>query len=611
MSGGTDGRVARPCETTTLSVVFGLVLAVVFGAANAYLGLKVGMTVSASIPAAVISLGMMRFVFRRKGVLESNLVQTIGSAGESIAAGAVFTLPAVFLWHQAGLCGAPGIVQMTLLTFVGGALGVLFMVPLRKSMIARNDAGLIFPEGRACAEVLKTGESRCGGAGKVFAGLGFGSAHVLLVDGLRLVPSAMEKTFVSLNGSLGLAPYPALAGVGYIVGPAVGLWLAAGSFLSRMVLVPVYTRCGDLPAASVWPERVKFVAVGAIACAGVLALGRAVVSMAVAWRGRTAAKATDAQNGSRDLSLKTAVLGSAALLVLAAVAPAVPFGLGGAAMIAVFGFLFSVVAVRITGIVGSSNSPVSGMTIATLLAVTALMKLSGGEEMATRIAALAVGSVVCGITSISGDTAQDLMTGRLVGASPRAQQIGELVGVASSSLAIGAVLCLLDSAWGLGSERLPAPQANLMKTVVEGVMNGGLPWGCVGVGAAIVVILELCRVPTMSFALGMYLPMPTMAAVFAGSLLRLGAKDATNGTLFSAGLVAGEGLAGLALAGLALGGLSPSGVVVDSQLGTLAAAMTLYGTLGWVARARATCTLPPKSDIISVQNRVGEDSARR
>lgn len=574
----------RPRETTVLSVVFGMALAVVFGAANAYLGLKVGMTVSASIPAAVISLGVMRFVFRRRGVLESNLVQTIGSAGESIAAGAVFTLPAVFLWHREGLCGAPDIVQMTLLSFVGGSLGVLFMVPLRKSLVARDDSGLVFPEGRACADVLKTGEGS-GGAGKVFAGLGFGSVYVLLLDGLRLVPSALEKTFASFNGSLGLSPYPALAGVGYIVGPAVGLCLVAGSFLSRMVLVPVYTWCGDLPAENVWPDRVKFVAVGAIATAGVISLGKAVVSMAAAWRRRKAAQSGG--DAARDLSLRTVIVGSAALLLLAAVAPAVPFGLGGAALIAVFGFLFSVVAVRITGIVGSSNSPVSGMTIATLLAVTALMKLTEGAGIAAEIAALAVGSVVCGITSISGDTAQDLMTGRLVGANPRAQQIGELVGVAVSSLAIGAVLYLLDSAWGLGSARLPAPQANLMKTVVEGVMAGGLPWDAIGVGAAIVVVLAFCRVPTMSFALGMYLPMTTMAAVFAGSLLRFGVRNATPGTLFSAGLVAGEGLAGLVLAGFALGGLSPSGVLFDSPLGALVAALTLYGTLGWVGARRS------------------------
>ena len=581
MTGGVE-KGPRPREATALSVIFGLVLAVVFGGANAYLGLKVGMTVSASIPAAVISLGVMRFVFRRRGVLESNLVQTIGSAGESIAAGAVFTLPAVFLWHQEGLCGAPGIVQMTLLSFVGGSLGVLFMVPLRQSMIAKDDTRLTVPEGRACAEVLKAGEAQGGGAGKVFAGLGFGAVFVFLVDGVRLVPSALVKTFASFNGSLGLSPYPALAGVGYIVGPVVGWWLVAGSFLSRMVLVPVYTRCGDVAAEAVWPERVKFVAVGAIAAAGVLALAKALAAMVCAWRRREGGgTATD---GGRDLGRRTIVWGSVALLSLAAVSPAVPFGFGGAALIAVFGFLFSVVAVRITGIVGSSNSPVSGMTIATLLAVTALMKLTDGTGMATRIAALAVGAVVCGITSISGDTAQDLKTGHLVGASPRTQQIGELVGVAVSSLAIGAVLYLLDSAWGLGSERLPAPQASLMKTVVEGVMAGGLPWGCVGVGAALVVVLELCRVPTMSFALGMYLPMPTMAAVFVGSLLRLGVKNATNGTLFSAGLVAGEGLAGLVLAGLALGGLSPSGQVFDSQLGPLAAALALYGTLGWMAR---------------------------
>ena len=583
MTGG-DEKGPRPREATVLSVVFGLVLAVVFGGANAYLGLKVGMTVSASIPAAVISLGVMRFVFRRRGVLESNLAQTIGSAGESIAAGAVFTLPAVFLWHQEGLCGAPGIVQMTLLSFVGGSLGVLFMVPLRKSMIAKDDTRLTFPEGRACAEVLKAGEAQGGGAGRVFAGLGFGSVFAFLIDGVRLVPSALTKTFASFNGSLGLSPYPALAGVGYIVGPVVGWWLVAGSFLSRMVLVPVYTRCGDVAAEAVWPERVKFVAVGAIAAAGVLALAKALVTMVCAWRRRE--DAGTAADGERELGRRTIVWGSLALLLLAAASPAVPFGLGGAALIAVFGFLFSVVAVRITGIVGSSNSPVSGMTIATLLAVTALMKLTDGTDVATRIAALAVGAVVCGITSVSGDTAQDLKTGHLVGASPRAQQIGELVGVAVSSLAIGAVLYLLDSAWGLGSERLPAPQANLMKTVVEGVLAGGLPWGCVGVGAALVVVLELCRVPTMSFALGMYLPMPTMAAVFAGSLLRLGVKNATNGTLFSAGLVAGEGLAGLVLAGLALGGLSPAGQVFDSQLGTLAAALALYGTLVWMARGR-------------------------
>lgn len=582
------GTESRNREFTWVSVGFGLLLAVVFGAANAYLGLKAGMTVSASIPAAVISMCVLRYVFRRGGLLESNLVQTIGSAGESIASGAVFTLPAIFLWQAEGRCDGPGILEMTLVSLVGGVLGVLFMIPLRKTMIAIDDPKLVFPEGRACAEVLKAGEER-GGARKVFAGLGFGFLYSVALDGLKIVAAPLQKTF-SFGGSVGFAPSPALAGVGYIVGLKAGAMIFAGTFLSRMVLVPAYCAWGGGQADAVWAGQVKYVAVGAIAAAGVISLLHAIVPLARSLRrpaGRPAGAAEE--RGRRDLGRGTILCGIAAVLVLAVASPVVPVGIGGAALIVVFGFFFSVVAVRVTAIVGSSNSPISGMTIATLLAVTALMKFAGGSGMATMVGAIAIGSVICQVTAISGDTAQDLKTGHLLGATPRWQQIGELLGVAVSSMTIGIVLRLFHAAWTFGGDQLSAPQAALMKTVVEGVMEGGLSWGSVAIGAALATGVSFCRIPTMPFALGMYLPMTTTAAVVLGGLVRWASERRGRpeaGTLFSAGLVAGEGFAGLSLAVATVFGLAAGEPVWASPWGVLGAGALLFGVLSASAAGR-------------------------
>lgn len=521
----------------------GVVLAVVFGAANAYLGLKVGMTVSASIPAAVVSMGVLRLLFRRGSVLESNLSQTIGSAGESVAAGAVFTLPALFLWAGEGRCALPDAWMVSLVSLVGGLLGVFFMIPIRKALIAGGRENLPFPEGTACADVLHAGDGGGKGARAGIAGFGAGA----------MLTPALSFLHVPLS--------PALLGVGWIVGPRIGALMVSGSALARFALVPIAAHVCSCDLSTAWSAHVKFVAVGAIATAGFISLFRSLPTLLESMahrKGRDNGNLPEAEH--RDLPPLVVWGGVLVLVVTAALVTQIPVGFVGASLIAVLGFFFATVAARICGLIGSSNSPVAGMTIATLLFAVPFLRLLPGGEGAFLAGTITVGSVICLICSIAGDTAQDLKTGALVGATPRVQQLGEVVGVVASSLAIGLVIKLMHAAWGFGSEAAPAPQAMLMKSIVECAYGGALPWGHLAIGAGLSLVALALRVPVMAFALGTYLPFGTMLTVFVGGLIRTAAlrkaADRTArekaGTLLSAGVIAGEGLAGIALALIAV-----------------------------------------------------------
>jgi len=560
-------------ELTLTALILGVLLAVVFGAANAYLGLRVGLTVSASVPAAVISMGVLRFVLRRDSILENNMVQTIGSAGESLAAGAIFTLPALYLWagERPLEFKIPELLSVTLIALAGGLLGVLMMVPLRRPLIV-DDKSLTYPEGLACADVLRAGEAGARHAKNVFFGLGVAAALKFVTGGLKWIPESFVWPVKALRGAVGLDISPALLGVGYIVGPKVAALLFGGAMLGWMVLMPVLVamvpEAGTLwnteGAKAVWSGYVRYVGAGAIAVGGFVSIVRSLPVLAGAFKAKRPAPAGDgapACEAGRDLPMKTVIGGLACVTVFIWLVPAVPVSFIGAVLIALFGFFFAAVSARMVGLVGSSNNPISGMTIATLVVTTLVLKETGTVGAAGMVAAIAIGSVVCIVAAIAGDTAQDLKTGRLLGATPWKQQVGELVGVTASALAIGCVLVLLHRAWGFGSDAISAPQATLMKVIVEGIMDGGLPWGLLGVGAAIAVVLALCRVPVMPVAIGMYLPVGLSVTMFAGGLLRLalsrrqgeGAAETEElGTLFSAGLVAGEGLCGIILALLAL-----------------------------------------------------------
>ena len=591
-------------ELTVTSVIMGCILAVIFGAANAYLGLRVGMTVSASIPAAVISMGVIRVILRRNSILESNMVQTIGSAGESLAAGAIFTMPALFLWAEEGLSDKPGIVEITLIALCGGILGVLFMVPLRNALIVKEHATLLYPEGTACADVLLAGEEGGANASTVFSGMGLAAIFKFVVDGLKLLPADVSAAFKSFKGEIGMEVYPALLGVGYIVGPQIASYMFVGSIIGWMVIIPliclfgpdtwlypadVGTTIADLyaagGAAKIWSTYVKYIGAGAIATGGIISLIKSLPLIITTFRdsikSMKGGKNTNTARTAQDLPMQMILFGIVAMILIIWVVPAIPVTLLGAAIIVVFGFFFATVSSRMVGLVGSSNNPVSGMAIATLLIATFAIKSSGKTGIDGMTAAIAVGSVICIIAAIAGDTSQDLKTGYLLGATPKKQQMGEMLGVVVSGLAIGGVLYLLNAAWGYGTAEIPAPQAQLMKMIVEGIMGGNLPWGLVFVGVFLAICLEILRIPVMPFAIGLYLPIYLNATIMIGGIVR-GLLDsrkgvdektktaqATDGTLYCAGMIAGEGLVGILLAIFAVVGISldMSGVVNLGNIG--------------------------------------------
>ena len=580
--GGAAAIVAAPAfakkpsgkkEFTLTALVLGVVLAVVFGAANAYLGLRVGLTVSASVPAAVISMGVLRFVLRRDSILENNMVQTIGSAGESLAAGAIFTLPALYLWaeERPAEFAVPELLSVTLIALAGGILGVLLMVPLRRPLVV-EDKTLKYPEGCACADVLRAGEAGAKHAKNVFAGLGVAAAVKFVIGWFKWIPENVLIPVKALRGAIGFDFSPALLGVGYIVGPKVSALLFAGGMFGWMILIPILSLV--LPEAGamwdagnvkgIWSTYVRYVGAGAIAMGGFISLAKSTPVFLKAFRRRTGAadrKEAVHEDSGRDLSLKGVFAAVACVIVFIWTVPAIPVSLLGAVLIALFGFFFAAVSARMVGFVGSSNNPVSGMTIATLVVATLVLRETGSVGAAGMVAAIAIGSVVCIVAAIAGDTAQDLKTGFILGATPWKQQLGEFVGVVASALAIGGVLVLLHRAWGFGSDAISAPQATLMKVIVEGMMDGGLPWGLLATGAGLAVLLALFRVPVMPVAIGLYLPVGLGVTMFAGGMVRLAvermrgaapADGGDTGTLFSAGLVAGEGLCGIVLALLSL-----------------------------------------------------------
>ena len=574
-------------EITVTSIIMGVLLAVVFGAANAYLGLRVGMTVSASIPAAVIAMGVIRVIMRKNSILESNIVQTTGSAGESVAAGAIFTLPALFLWASEGVMDKPSIIEITVIALLGGLLGVFFMVPLRNALIVREHGTLPYPEGTACAEVLLAGEEGGSNASTVFAGMGFAAAFKFIIDGIKAVPGEVSFRVKGYAGEIGTQIYPAVMSVGYICGPRISSYMFSGGVLSWLVLIPLIVLFGSETvlypatdtignlfasggASAIWSNYVRYIGAGALAAGGIISLVKTLPLIIRTFRdslkSMRGGQALDTTRTAQDLSTKFVLFAIAVLTLLVWLVPAVPVSLIGAIIVVIFGFFFATVSSRMVGIVGSSNNPVSGMAIATLLIATLILKVTGDSGAHGMRGAIAIGSIICIVAAISGDTSQDLKTGYLLGATPKKQQIGEVIGVIAAALAIGGTLYLLDSAWGFGSEELAAPQATLMKMIVEGVMNGNLPWALVFTGVFIAVVAEIVGIPVLPFAIGIYLPVQLNACIMVGGIIRLifdrmkkeegeKKKIINDGILFCSGMIAGEGLIGILLAVFAVFGL--------------------------------------------------------
>ncbi len=575
-------------EITVTSIIMGILLAVVFGAANAYLGLRVGMTVSASIPAAVIAMGVIRIIMRKNSILESNIVQTIGSAGESLAAGAIFTLPALFLWAAEGKMDKPDIIEITLIALIGGLLGVFFMIPLRNALIVKEHGVLPYPEGTACAEVLLAGEKGGANASTVFAGMGFAALFKFIIDGLKAVSGEISLKIKGYPGEIGTQIYPAVMSVGYICGARISSYMFAGGVLSWLVIIPMIVIFGgdavldpatlsvseifaQSGASGIWGSYVRYIGAGALAAGGIISLIKSLPLIVSTFGGAIksikGSAASDTSRTGRDLSIVTVLIAIVALTLAVWLVPAIPVSLLGAVIIVVFGFFFATVSSRMVGLVGSSNNPVSGMAIATLLIATLILKVTGATGIGGMASAIAIGSVICIVSAIAGDTSQDLKTGYILGATPKKQQIGEIIGVVSSALAIGGTLYLLDKAWGFGGDELAAPQATLMKTVIEGVMEGNLPWGLILIGVFIAVIIEIIGIPVLPFAIGVYLPVHLNACIMVGGLVRLlldkmnmGAKKreavVNDGILFCSGMIAGEGLVGILLAILTVVGVT-------------------------------------------------------
>ncbi len=544
-------------ELTVTSIITGILLAILFSGANAYLGLRVGMTVSASIPAAVISMGIIRIILRRNSILENNIVQTIGSAGESVAAGAIFTLPALFMWSAEWGTEMPSLFNICVISLCGGMLGVLFMIPLRTMLITNKKENLPYPEGTACAEVLMAGETKGMSSRLVFKGLGLASIYKFICDGLRLFPSELQWDIPKFKGgAVGINILPALTGVGYICGYKISSYMLGGGIISWLVLMPAlafFGGTGDMTATEIWSSYIRYIGAGAVAAGGIMSLIKSFPLIISAFT-KSISSFQTSKGSQRDISYKK--------ILIIWLKPSKPVSFLGALLVAVFGFFFATVSSRLVGLVGSSNNPVSGMTISTLLICTFILKISGYDFREGMVGAIAIGSVICIIAAISGDTSQDLKTGHILGAAPYKQQIGEFIGVAVSSLTIGGVLYLLNSAWGYGSAELPAPQATLMKLVVEGTMGGNLPWTLVAIGAFIAVMTEIIGIPVLPFCIGLYLPIHLSAGIMSGGIIRLyfdkrqeKNKDEVairKGILFSSGMIAGEGLIGILLAVLAV-----------------------------------------------------------
>jgi putative OPT family oligopeptide transporter len=632
-----------PAEFTLRAIILGALFGLLFAASTVYLGLRAGLTVSASIPIAVLAISALK---RLGGstILENNIVQTIGSAGESVAAGVVFTVPALIFLTPNGP-GYFSYLQITMLTFAGGILGVLMMVPLRRALIVKEHGVLPYPEGTACAEVLVAGERGGRLAATVFAGLGVGALWKALSWIFNLfrteIGYSTPRGSQFPNATLNVDVSPEYLGVGYVIGPRIAGTMFAGGVLSWLVLLPLLTILGELitvpfppihpnfannPATGrpflisemspgqLWSAYIRYIGAGAVLASGLITLSRTIPTIVSSARGSlrdiSAARGAAGQmRTERDIPMAVVLGGSLLLAVFMAVAPGLPTqgNVLAAVLIVVFGFFFATVSSRITGLIGSSSNPISGMTIATLILTCLLFVALGWTGDMYSPIALCVGAIVCIAAANAGNTSQDLKTGYIVGATPIHQQLGLMVGVLASAAVIGITTLYMHQVFGIGSEAVPAPQATLMSTIIRGLLNQNLPWGLVLVGVFLSVTLELCGIHSLSFAVGSYLPIATTAPIFAGGLVRWWVErrtgvtqesDVSSGTLFSSGLIAGGSIAGIVFAILvgtgAIGPLQALGNVLPmfheegtvGQLATLALFLALAAVVGRMALRR-------------------------
>lgn len=570
-------------EFTPKAIILGAIFGIIFGAATVYLGLKVGLTVSASIPIAVLSISIIK-KFGRATILENNMVQTIGSAGESVAAGVVFTIPALLF--------LPGgseyfkYFQIFALALTGGILGILFMIPLRRSIIVKEHGKLPFPEGTACADVLIAGEQGGTLAQKVYYGLGIAFLYKSLMSLFGLwkdIPQyVLSRTSALPNGTVNGEITPELLGVGYIIGPKIAGIMVAGGVLSWLVLIPLITLLGDnlisvfppaekliseMSAKEIWSNYIRYIGAGAVTFGGIVTLIRSFPTIINAFKDsfkdlkeNRGDNKVEKERTEKDIPLVFVLIGSVVLVILMVAIPSIPTNLLSSIMIVIFGFFFVTVSSRIVGLIGSSSNPISGMTIATLMATALIFVAVGWTGEYYQPIVLVVGSIVCIASANAGATSQDLKTGYIVGATPIKQQIGLIIGVAASVLVIGFTIIMLNDILVIGSDQLPAPQATLMATVIKGLLSQNLPWGLVIIGMGIAAVMELSGVRSLPFAVGAYLPLSVSSPIYVGGLVKLIADKVRKtenedseigpGALLSSGLIAGGALTGILIASL-------------------------------------------------------------
>lgn len=560
-------------EFTVTSIIMGMILAVVFGATNAYLGLKVGMTVSASIPAAVVATALLKGILKKDSILEANIVQSTASAGESIASGIMFTLPALLLWGF-----DLTISKIVTVAVLGTIIGVLFVVPLRRYLTVEEHGNLPYPEGMATAEVLVAGDVGGSGAGVVAVGGIVGGIYKLLSGGLAAWKEEIEWAIPGIkNGIFGFDILASLLGVGFIVGVEISSAMLAGGLLAWLVLIPLISYFGaDVPHAifpssipisqmdawSIWSKYIRYIGAGGVAAGGFISLIKSAPtiynSFKAALGGLLHGSKGEIQRTNKDLSIITVFIGVLAVFISAVVFPNMKVSILGSLAIILFGFFFAAVSARIVGLVGVSNNPVSGMTIASLLASTAILRFTGIIGNTGMIAAITVGGTICVAISIAGTAAQNLKTTHIIGGTPKYVQLGVLIGGIACSAFVGWVILMLHQAYGMGSDKLPAPQATLMSMVVKGVMTGTLPWALVIAGIFFGIILAILKLPVLPIALGLYLPLHLSTGILIGGIIRSIVdkvykgeelkEKVEKGVLLSSGLIAGDALIGIVIA---------------------------------------------------------------
>ena len=581
-------------EFTAKAIFLGVLFGLLFGASTVYLGLRAGLTVSASIPIAVLAISVLKKL-GGSTILENNIVQTIGSAGESVAGGVVFTVPALIFLLPDGPSYF-NYTQITMLAFAGGILGVLMMVPLRRALIVKEHGVLPYPEGTACAQVLVAGERGGRLAGLVFGGLGIGALWKSLSWTFNLfrqdIGYSMPRTSQFPNATISADISPEYLGVGYVIGPRIAGTMFAGGVLSWLMLLPLISLMGanmttplepvhptlsnfngtgvpylisQMSPGEIWRAYIRYIGAGAVLAAGLITLSRTLPTIVSSAReglkGFGASAAATQSRTERDIPMAIVLGGSLVLAIFLAVTPGLPTqgNILVSVLIVLFGFFFATVSSRITGLIGSSSNPISGMTIATLIITCVIFVALGWTGDVYGPVALSVGAIVCICAANAGNTSQDLKTGYIVGATPIYQQMGLAIGVVTSAFIIGYTVLALHDTFGIGSEKIAAPQATLMATLIKGLLSQSLPWGLVLVGVFVSVTLELCGIHSLSFAVGAYLPIATTAPIFAGGVVRwlverktgeTSDSDLSSGTLFSSGLIAGGSLAGILFAAL-------------------------------------------------------------